>query len=78
MVKVPTFDTTERVHLVQGSDSSRTEGGSAGKLRCQEVAREFLNYMYALLFSNNDALNRCTIAWLSVQRLYTYSWVGEC
>lgn len=28
--------------------------------------------------SNNDALNRCTIAWLSVQRLYTYSWVREC
>lgn len=50
MVKVPAFDTTEMVHLVQRSDSSRTEGGSAGILCCQEVAREFLNYMYALLF----------------------------
>lgn len=50
MVKVPAFDTTERVHLVQRSDASRTEGGSAGILCCQEVAREYLNYMYALLF----------------------------
>lgn len=49
MVKVPAFDTTERVHLVQRSDSSRTKGGNAGTLRCQEAAREFLNYMYALL-----------------------------